>query len=230
MNRGRGLLLGLLALVPGVATGVTFAAAVNLYYAFHPVYLIGTAIALALTWRLGAASLNAFGVRRGLAHWLPLVIVLASTGGLFALYWSGFSGRSAAVRRHRVVLRSVPVYPGARFAGEETWGRDASDVADEGFINPPAEFLTTWSWGLPTAASTAAVADWYEVRLKRAGWHVSRDDAGADTVLLLASHGALADPRSPPLEVGVLPHRSAWYGKKPRRRTFPAEVTATAGP
>jgi hypothetical protein len=230
MDRGRGVFLALLALLPGVATGVTFAAAVNLYYEFHPAYFAGMALALALAWWLGAASLHAFGVRRALARWLPLVIVLALTSGFFALAWVSYPDRSAAARKHRVLLRSMPVYPGAGFAGEETWGRYGDDLAAEGFINPPAELLTTWTWRLPKPARTAAVADWYEVRLKRAGWQVSRDDAGADTVLLLASRGALADPLSAPLEVDVYPRRTALYGKELRQKTSPAEVTATAGP
>ena len=230
MNNGRGVFLGLLALPASVATGVSFAAAVNLHYEFHPAYFVGMAIALALAWWLGAASLRAFGVRRGFVRWLPLVIVLVLTGGFFALAWGSYPDRSAAAQKHRDLLRSVPVYPGTRFAGEETWGRYGDDFAAEGFINPPAELLTTWTWRLPKPATTAAVADWYEVRLKRAGWQVSRDDAGARTVLLLASRGALADPLSARLEVDVYARRTALYGKELRQKTSPAEVTATAAP
>lgn len=153
------------------------------------------------------------------------------TGGFFALSWSSYPDRGAAARKHRAVLSAVPVYPGARFEGEATRGRYGKDSADEGFINPPEELLTTWTWRLPADASAREVADWYELRLHRAGWQVSRDDAGPGTVLLLASRRTVVvDPRSAPLEVDVYAERSARYGTEQALKAFPAEVTATAGP
>lgn len=120
-----GILLGILALLPGAAVGVTFAAGVNLYYHFHPVYFLGTAVALALTWSLSTASLRAFGVRRGLAVSVPPVVAVAWTAVLFLSLWHGYPDMAAAARRHDVALRKVPVYPGAQILGKETSGRGA---------------------------------------------------------------------------------------------------------
>lgn len=146
MKRG-GVFLGILAFPPGIAVGVTFVAGVNLYYDFHPVYFLGTAVA----------------------------------------QWHGYPDIAAAARRHGAVLRTLPVYPGARLTSTDTGGRGGSDKDfAEGFINQPTEILTTWTWRLPPGATTQAVADWYELRVRHTGWHVNRDDVDAD-VLLAAS-------------------------------------------
>lgn len=226
-----GILLGILALVPGAAVGVTFAAGVNLYYHFHPVYFLGTAIALALTWSLSTASLRAFGVRRRLAVTVPPVVAVAWTAVLFLSLWHGYPDMAAAARRHEVVLRKVPVYPGAQILRKETSGRGGSDDdMEEGFLNQPTDIQTTWTWRLPRRASTSAVADWYEVRLRQAGWRVNRDDADPDNVFLVASkdHLAFDDPRGAPLEVDVSAATSFRIGRNPPV-SAPAEVRATAG-
>jgi hypothetical protein len=225
VNRGYGVVLGIASLVPGVAVGVTFAAAVNLYYTFHPVYFVGTAIALALTWLLGRASLRAFGAGRRLALVLPLAIAAVLTGLFFTGSWLAYPDRAAAARKHRVVLRTVPVYPGLGSHSEETSGRGSGDLAEEGFINPPDELLTTWTWLLPRTASVVDVAAWYEVRLRAAGWEMQRDDVGDGSVEFVGSR------RGVPLEVDVAPRRTACcYGASRTAKTFPAVVDATAGP
>jgi hypothetical protein len=226
-----GVLLGILALLPGVAVGVTFAAGVNLYYDFHPVYFVGTAVALALTWTLSTASLRAFGVRRRLALTVPPAVAVAWTALFFPLVWHGYPDTASAARRHGVVLRTVPVYPGAQILRKETSGRGGSDEdMEEGFLNQPTDIQTTWTWRLPPRASTSAVADWYEVRLRQAGWRVNRDDAGAGNVFLVASKDELAfdDPRDAPLEVDVSAATSFRVGQRPPV-SAPAEVRATAG-
>lgn len=225
MNRAFGVLLGIAALVPGIAVAVTFAAAVNLYYPFHPVFFAGTAIALALTWLLGRASLRAFGVGRRLALVLPLAITVAWTGLFFLNIWRNYPDRAAAARKHRVVLRTVPVYPGLGSHSEETWGRGSGDMAEEGFINPPDELLTTWTWLLPRAASITGVAAWYETRLRAAGWRMERDDVGDGSVEFVGSR------RGVPLEVDVFPRRTdCCYGASHAAKTSPAIVDAIAGP
>jgi hypothetical protein len=219
------------ALPAGIAVGITFAAGVNLYYDVHPVYFVATAVALAVTWPLSVASLRAFGVGRRLALMLPPVIAAVWTGLFFLEQWHAYPDLSAAARLHSVVLRALPVYPGARLTAEDTSGRwGADEDFAEGFLNQPTHILTTWTWRLPPHASARAVADWYELRLHQAGWHVNRDDLDTSEVLLPASRDNLAfeDPRDAPLEVDVYGTRRARY------RNFPGpshpEVTATAGP
>jgi hypothetical protein len=229
--RSGGILLGILALPPGVAVGVTFAAGVNLHYDFHPVYFVGTVVALALTWSLSAASLRAFGARRRLALMLPPVVAGVWAALFFVGQWHTAPDFAAAARRHGVVLRALPVYPGARVTSTETSGRGGSDEDfEEGFINQPTELETAWTWRLPPRASTRAVADWYELRLREAGWRVNRDDVNARTVLMTASKNELAfdDPRDAPLEVDVYPAGTIRLDRS-RTRSFPAAVRATAG-
>jgi len=169
-------------------------------------------------------------VRRGLAVSVPPVVAVAWTAVLF-LSLDGYPDMVAAARRHDVVLRKVPVYPGAQILGKETSGRGGrDDDEEEGFLNQPTDIQTTWTWRLPRRVSTSAVADWYEVRLLQAGWRVNRDDAGAGNVFLVASKDELAfdDPRDAPLKVDVSAATSFRVGRNPPV-SAPAEVRATVG-
>ena len=96
MSGSTGIAKGLCAVPSGIAVAFTFAAGVNLYYDFHPVFFIGTAIALGLTWFFGRASLRAFGVGPRAAFAAPIALTLAWTAVFFVLHWSTFP---AAVRQ-----------------------------------------------------------------------------------------------------------------------------------
>ena len=151
MSRPGGIVWGLCVLPPGIAVGFTFAAGVNLYYDFHPFFFFGTLLALALTWFFGRASLLAFGVGPRIALVAPPVLALVWMGAFFAVCWNSYPDRAAAAHKHELVLRSTPVYPGLTFRDESTWGRYGDDVGEEGFVNPPRELLTSWTWLAPSA-------------------------------------------------------------------------------
>ena len=202
---------------------MTFAAGVNLYYAFHPRFFIGTVIALGLTCLLGWASLRAFGVGRRAAVAVPLALSIGWAGLFFVMNWTSYPDRGAAARKHRIVLRTLPVYPGLTLHDESTWGRYSGDAFDEGFINPPEELLTTWTWLLPRGASTHDVAAWYDDRLRRRGWHVHRDDFDGNTIDFVASR------RGVEIELVVAPRSTAIVGGG-TTTTSPARVQADAGP
>lgn len=209
--------------MPGIAVGVTFAAGVNLYYDFHPVFFIGTAIALGLTWYFGRASLRAFGVSPRVASIAPLVLAAAWTGVCFVLVWHAFPDRAAAARTHEVVLRTVSVYPGLTFRDASTWGRYGDDTGEEGFINPPRELLTSWTWLAPKGVLTRDVAAWYDGQLRAAGWDIQRDDVGDGSVELVGSRGG------DELELDVLPP-SVVITMDRENTTLADRIVATVGP
>jgi hypothetical protein len=187
MSRSTGIVKGLCAVPPGIAVAITFAAGVNLYYDFHPVFFIGTAIALGLTWFFGRASLRAFGVGPRAAFAAPIALTLAWTGAFFVLHWSTFPGSSAAARKNDVVLGATPVYPGLSLLRQSTNSHYEDDMVEEGFLTPP-NFETTWMWSARGGASTRDVADWYVDRLQRERWSVQRGSAG-DWIILSAHQG-----------------------------------------
>jgi hypothetical protein len=224
MSRPGGIVWGLCVLPPGIAVGFTFAAGVNLYYDFHPFFFFGTLLALALTWFFGRASLLAFGVGPRIALVAPPVLALVWMGAFFAVCWNSYPDRAAAAHKHELVLRSTPVYPGLTFRDESTWGRYGDDVGEEGFVNPPRELLTSWTWLAPSGVLTRDVAAWYDERLRAIGWDVQRDDVGEGSIDLVGSRLGSAD-----IELDVLPLRQVLVlnGENP---THADRVVATVGP
>jgi hypothetical protein len=226
MRRFAGIVLGLCALPVGLAVGITFAAGVNLHYAFHPVYFVWTAITVVLALPLGRASLLAFGVGRRRAVLVPVTLTLAWTVAFFAFSWFTFPNSGAAVRKNDVVLQTIPVYAGLRLARESTFGHYEGDMFEEGFISPPDSFETTWIWSVRNRSSTGDVAAWYVERLRAANWIVERDDAGEGSIFLIAHR------RGVDVEVDVRPRvQETDPAKIPAdERTTPAgEVDAVTG-
>jgi hypothetical protein len=222
MNRAGGIFLGIGALIPGIVAGVTFSAGLNVYYAFHPVYFVGTAIAGAVAYALGRASLRALGVGGRARRAIPALLLVGWTGAFFVLSWTGYPDRAAAARRNGAVIRTLPRYPGLRFDHRHTWGKLEADVANEGFINPPDELLTTWTWRVPFRVPVSVLAGWYLGRLRGAGWQVGRDDVGDGSIDLVASR------RGVEVEIDVLPATRAMHAAT-AGETRAGRVDATAG-
>jgi len=200
----------------------TFAAAVNLYYAFHPWYFAGTAVAFVVASLLGAAAGRACGLPPTRARWIAQTLVAAWIGAVFLVAWWEFPKPADAARVNRAVLRSVPVHPSLRFVDEVTVGTLAHDEDfTEGFVNPPRQWLTTWRYDAPRHADTAGIARWYAARLRAGGWRVARDDVGFGIVILVA------DRRGREIEVDVRPDTAGAGlppGAPPR-----VDVSAAAG-
>jgi hypothetical protein len=186
VSDGRAFAAGLSALIAAIVVAWGVAAGVNVYYDAHPVYFIVAAIAFAVACLLGAAALRAADVSSRRALIVAPLVALTCIGAGFAFAWWNFPKPGPAAHENREVLRTLPVYAGARFSNEDTWGRYAADYAEEGFVNPPSEWLTTWTWRLPRDANPRAVADWYVEHLRARKWHVERNNVGNGTVFLTA--------------------------------------------
>jgi hypothetical protein len=177
----------------------------------------------AVAWGLSVSSLTLLGVRSSRASRIPLIITLVWVGAFFAFAWSTFPSSAAEARRDRVAPRAVPVYPGATFSKEEIWGESDDDTVGKGFLNPPYAYSTNWTSNSPHGVAIATIANWYETRLRRAGWKVSRDNFGHGAgIELNASRGGKS------VAIVVYPPRSAFYPNG-QVRNSPAEILATAG-
>ena len=213
---------GLGAFVGACVAAWTFAAGVNLYYAFHPWYFAGTAVAFVVASVLGAAAGRAGGLPPAHARWVAQTFVATWIGAVFLVAWWQFPKLGDAARINRAVLRSVPVHPSLRFVDEVTSGTLARDEDfTEGFVNPPQQWLTTWRYDAPRRADTAGIARWYAVRLRARGWRVARDDVGFGIVILVA------DRRGREIEVDVRPDTAA--AGLPRGAPPRVDVSAAAG-
>jgi hypothetical protein len=218
MRRVVGIVLGLCALPAGVAVGVTFAEGVNLHYFFHPVYFIGTAIALALALPLSRASLLAFGVGRRRALVVPIAVTLAWAAAFFVFSVIRFPDRNDAVRKNGAVLRAMPEYPGLHLVLQSTESHYDGDMVNEGFISPPY-FETIWTWSARGSSSLHAVVNWYAERLRREHWSVQRGTESEGWIVLSAARGGTN------LEVELGPTRAS----VDKRTPILAEVDATTG-
>jgi hypothetical protein len=178
MRVAAGVEFGLFALPAGLGAGIAFAGGVNLHYHVNGSWLGDALVLGAIACGLGTASLVRFGVPSRRAWKISLVVLAAWTAAFFAYAWATFPSTSTAAHRDRPVLRTVPVYPGATFSGESFAGVESSD-GGEGFLTPPLDYETTWTWRPPRGVRFGPVAAWYERRLRAQGWgEISRDDSG----------------------------------------------------
>jgi hypothetical protein len=201
------------ALLAAIVAAWTFAAGVNLYYAFHPVYFVATAIAFVVASLLGGATARAAGMRTALARPLVPAVLAVWIAAAFGIAWSQFPKPGEAAKVNRAVLRTVPVHPGLRFVDERTSGtigRDGDFAA--GFVNPPQQWVTTWLYEAPTHASAASITSWYVTRLRARGWHVTGHGAGGGNLFVSFARGRAG------VDVAVV------SGKSPR-----VDVSAAAG-
>ncbi len=222
MRVAAGVVFGLFALPAGLAAGIVFAGGVNLHYHVHGSWLWAALVLGAIACGLGTASLLRFGVASRRAWKISLVVLAAWTAAFFAYAWAMFPSTSTAAHRDRPVLRTVPVYPGATFSGESFAGVESTDGSD-GFLTPPLDYDTTWTWRLPRGVRFGAIATWYERRLHAQGWgQISRDDSGVSAGIVRQAKGStrwvsvlvLPQRRVPVLSGGSVP--------------APAEIVATA--
>jgi hypothetical protein len=225
-DRVAGVAFGLFAFPAGLAAGVAFAGGINLHYAVHRSWLVAAFVLGAVACGLANASLRRFGVASRRAWTISLIVLLGWTAGFFAFTVLTYPNSAGTARRDRVVLRTVPVYPGATFVGERVWGwtDEGGDGNVEGFLTPPAQFETDWTWRSPRGASTKAILDWYQRRLNAAGRRTTRDDYG---------HGAGGELDSTGvgrmLSIGVMPARTTELSPGDIVHT-PAEIVASVRP